>query len=359
MIVYGSRVSYFTGKLEAYLRYKNIPYTLKGMPYDKAKMLKEKVGSIQMPIVDREDGRWMSDSTPILNALEQEHPNESITPDAPAVAFIASLIEDYGDEWLWRPAMHYRWSYRHSRELLSNILVDEITVSVPFPRFMVRRMIRHRQRKFFTRRDGVSDKTRSHVEQGYRNALDYMSAMLKDRPFMLGDLPSRADFGLMGPMFRHFSQDPDPAEIMRTHAPLVYAWVARMWAAKTPDSGGFVATVPDDAAPLLKEICETHLQQLAANARAYADDRTAFEMSVQGCDYAKMPVSRYRVYCLEKLREQFAALPTKAQTQVRTLLPHSEAAILWMDDAIAKSDYDVENRLPYGHAINVYGTGTP
>ena len=359
MIVYGSRVSYYTGKLEAYLRYKNIPYTLKGMPYDKAEMLKEKVGSIQMPIVDREDGRWMSDSTPILNTLEQEHLNTSITPEAPDVAFIASLIEDYGDEWLWRSAMHYRWSYLHSRELLSNILVDEITVPVPFPRFIVRRMIRHRQRKHFTRRDGVTDKTRGHVEQGYLNALDHMSAMLKQRPFLLGDIPSRADFGMMGPMFRHFSQDPDPAEIMRTRAPLVYAWVARMWEAKPPETGHFVATVPDDAAPLLREICETHLQQLAANAQAYADQRTSFEMSVQGCDYTKMPISRYRVYCLEKLREQFAALPAEAQSQVRTLLPHREAEILWAPEAIAKSDYDVENHLPYGQAINVYGTGTP
>ena len=24
---------------------------------------------------------------------------------------MSRLLEDYADEWLWRPAMHYRWSY--------------------------------------------------------------------------------------------------------------------------------------------------------------------------------------------------------------------------------------------------------
>ena len=38
-------------------------------------------------------------------------------------------------------------------------------------------------------------------------ALDRMQAILQDRPFMLGDTPSIADYGLMGPMLRHFSQD--------------------------------------------------------------------------------------------------------------------------------------------------------
>ncbi|MEM9939404.1 MAG: glutathione S-transferase C-terminal domain-containing protein [Pseudomonadota bacterium] len=359
MKVYGSRVSYYTGKLEAYLRYRNIPYTLHGMPYDKARMLREKVGSIQMPIVDREDGRWMSDTTPILLALEGETSGAPIIPADPVGAFIAMLIEDYGDEWLWRSAMHYRWNYPYSRELLSNILVDELTTPAPFPRFIVRRMIRRRQIRNFTTKDGVTAETRAHVEQGYLNALDGMSEVLRRRPFILGSQPSLADFGLMAPMFRHFSQDPDPEEIMRKRAPLVYEWVARMWAAQPVSDGGFVAQVTEEMQPLLKEVCETHLQQLASNAAAYADGRTVFEMTVQTVPYKDMPISRYRVYCLECLRTQFAVLDAESQAHVRALLPYPEAEILWQDELQAASDYNVDGHLPYGHAINVYGRGTP
>lgn len=359
MKVYGSRVSYYTGKLEAYLRYRGIEYSLHGMPYDQAEMLKAKVGSIQMPIVDREDGRWMSDTTPILLELEKDYPDDPILPDNPVVGFIARLIEDYADEWLWRSAMHYRWSYAYSRELISNILVDEVSTPVPFPRFILRRMIRRRQTKFFTKRDGVTAATRAHIEQGYLNALDCMSAILKDRPFLLGSKPSIADFGFMAPMFRHFSQDPDPEEIMRTRAPLVYEWVARMWVARSDADGGFIPEIPDGMAPLLKEICETHLTQLIANAEAYAAADKSFSMNVQGCAYANMPVSRYRVYCLECLRDAYNALSSEDQSVVQKLLPHPDARVLWDDDVQLSSGYNADGHLPYGHAINVYGSGTP
>lgn len=359
MKLYGSRVSYYTGKLEAYLKYKGVPYTLHGMPYDKADELKEKVGSIQMPIVDREDGRWMSDTTPILFEMEKELPDNPILPDDPVVAFIAMLMEDYADEWLWRSAMHYRWSYRYSRELISNILVDEISTPVSLPRFIVRRMIRRRQIKYFTKRDGVTATTWNHVEQGYFNALDCMSQILEQRPYLLGTRPSLADFGFMAPMFRHFSQDPDPEEIMRTRAPLVYEWVARMWVARQVPDGEFVFKITEELAPMLKEICETHLQQLASNAAAYEAGQSSFEMTVQGCQYRDMPISRYRVYCLERLREHFQALDEASQTAVKSLLHYREANILWDEAFKTSSGYDEDCHLPYGHAINVYGEGTP
>ncbi len=359
MKIYGSRVSYYTGKLEAYLRYKGVPYSLHGMPYDRADELKEKVGSIQMPIVDREDGRWMSDTSPILLELEKELPERPIVPEDPVVAFIALLLEDYADEWLWRSAMHYRWSYRYSRELLSNILVDEISTPVPFPRFIVRRMIRRRQIKYFTKRDGVTAETWDHVEQGYFNALDGLSRVLEERPYLLGSKPSIADFGFMAPMFRHFSQDPDPEEIMRTRAPLVYEWVARMWAARPTHGGAFIDEISDDLQPLLKEVCQTHLEQLDANAEAYGAQKSNFEMTVQGCHYRNMPISRYRVYCLERLREQFEVLDASSKTSVQALLAYPEAEILWRETFDVSSGYDEDRHLPYGHAINVYGEGTP
>lgn len=359
MKVYGSRVSYYTGKLEAYLRYRDIPYTLHGMPYDQAEMLKEKVGAVQMPIVDRGDGRWMSDTTPILFELEQEQDKESILPDHPVMAFLARLIEDYGDEWLWRAAMHYRWSYPYGRELISNILVDEVTTPVPLPRFVVRRMIRRRQIKFFTTRDGVNAQTRDHVEQGYFNALDAMSTILKDRPFLLGDKPSLADFGLLAPMFRHFSQDPEPAEIMRTRAPLVYEWVARMWTLKANPQARFIDAPDAGLKALLQEACETHLVQLNANAAAYAHGDETFNMEVQGVAYTNMPVSRYRVYCLEELRRAYSDLSSEDQSEIQSWLPEACASVLWSATPEANSDYNASRHLPYGPAINVYGDGTP
>ena len=359
MKIYGSKISYYTGKLEAYLRYKGLPYEVVS-PYRHEKTIRQQVGANQVPIVERDDGRWMSDTTPILLQLEIEHPAPTILPPNPVVDFIARLMEDYADEWLWRSAMHYRWSYPHDRELLSSIIADEIMKDYPLPRFIKRRLIRRRQHGGFVRGDGVRAQTWDHVESGYFAALEGMSTMLQERPFLLGDAPSLADFGFMAPMLRHFGHDPTPADIMRNRAPAVWAWLARVWNARPSIVGhDFVQAIPSDAGPMLREVCETHLAQLTANVAAYAAGPSRFAMTIQGCEYVQMPVSRYRVACLERLRETFAGLSGQDQESIRKLLPHPQAEILWSPRIAASSGYDEGAEAPFGKAINVYAKGYP
>ena len=359
MKIYGSKISYYTGKLEAYLRYKGLPYELVS-PYRHEKTIRQQVGANQVPIVERDDGRWMSDTTPILLQLEIEHPDPTILPANPVVDFIARLMEDYADEWLWRSAMHYRWSYPHDRELLSSIIADEIMKELPLPRFIKRRIMQRRQLGGFVRGDGVRAQTWDHVEAGYFAVLEAMSTMLEKRPFLLGDAPSLADFGLMAPMLRHFGHDPTPADIMRNRAPAVWVWLARVWNARPSTVGlDFVEAIPSDAGPMLREICETHLAQLAANVAAYAAGPGRFAMTIQGCEYIDMPVSRYRVACLERLRETFANLSGQDQDSVRKLLPYPQAEILWSPSIAAASGYDEGREAPFGKAINVYAKGYP
>jgi glutathione S-transferase len=359
MRVYGSKISYFTGKLESYLRYKGIAYERRPS-YRYQKQIRAHLGTTQMPAVELDDGRWMSDSTPIIQHLEREFPDSPVLPEDPVLRFIALLIEDYADEWLWRPAMHYRWNYRDDRELLTGIIDDEQTGHVPLPRFIKRRFIARRQRSGFVIGDGVSGATWDHVESSYFAALDNMTRMLEGRQFLLGDSPSIADIGLMGPMLRHFSQDPTPVELMRDRAPAVYAWVARMWNAKASSASAvWLDAVPEDAQPMLQEICETHLVQLAENAEAFRKDIGRFNMKVQSCAYRDLPVSRYRVWCLEELRKRFDALSVEEQGRVRSLLAYPDAEILWTTDGPAPSGYDKDGEAPFNQAINVYAKGQP
>ena len=358
MKVYGSRISYYTGKLECYLRYKGIAYEALPTPYDKAEMLKEKVGAVQMPIVD-DGGTWMSDTTPILEHLETQRPQNPIIPDDPVVAFIAFLIEDYADEWLWRPAMYYRWWYDEDRHLASSVLTDELTGHLKAPRWMRRRMIVRRQVKHYEDRDGVTPDTRAHIEQTYTNALAALSAVLETRRFILGDAPSIADFGMIGPMFRHFGQDPTPQEIMRQKAPAVYEWTARMWAANSSNLGELHTTVHEDTQALLREVCECHLGQLAANAIAFNADKSRFDMTIQRTLYRSIKTSQYRVWCLEELRRRFSELDQDAQAKAKALLPFDHADLLWTDTVSAASGFNLDRHLPFGQALNVFEGGLP
>jgi len=219
LLVYGSEISYFTGKLEAYLRYKEIPYERIAMSARYVnRVVPRATGVAQMPAVVLPDGRWMTDTTPMIAWLEKQHPEPPVIPRDPLQAFASRLVEDYADEWLWRPAMHYRWSHRPDALLLSRRIVTELLAEVPAPPWLKRWAIRRRQHGGYVRGDGVTARTRAHVEGIYLRTLASLEAMLATRPFLLGGAPTLADFGFFGSMFRHFALDPTPGALMRERA---------------------------------------------------------------------------------------------------------------------------------------------
>ena len=357
--VYGCRISYYTGKLESYFRFRSLPYVQLPTEPHRRRIL-EGAGAVQMPVVEFEDGRWLSDSTPIIAWFESQQKAHTIYPSDPALRFAALLIEDYADEWLWRSAMHYRWSYRSTREYASAALADELLPHSPLPRFAKRFMLTRRQLGGFVRGDGVTESTREHVEQGYFNALDRLEAIFEQRRFLLGDQPTIADIGLMGPMLRHFGQDPTPQEIMRNRAPGVYAWVARVWNTRASNqTPALLSEIDAPLSALLGEACETHLAQLRENSIAYERGLTRYDQVIQGCQYRNVPNSRYRVWCLEELRREWAELDDTACETLRKHLPQAESAVLWDDTPLRASEYDPERRAPFNRAINVFGDGVP
>lgn len=359
--VYGSKISYYTGKFETYLRYRSIPYESYPTVAHSKKLI-EGVGLVQMPVVRLADGRWMTDTTPMIAWMESQQEGPGIYPDDPVLNFLALLIEDYADEWLWRSAMHFRWTYRLSRQYAAAFLYEELIRGVlPMPRFYAVAYLKRRQRGSFVRGDGVNSlQTRAHADATYHAALDRMQAIFERRPFLLGETPTIADFGMMAPMLRHFGQDPTPAEIMRERAPAVYEWVARMWNARPSPAGpSLISEVDEPLSEFLREICETHLAQHRQNAAAFGEGKTRYDLTVQDCTYRNVPSSRYRVWCLEELRRHWAGLEAAAQQELRSILSSPEAAILWDGTAFAASDYDTDRKAPFNRAINVFGRGVP
>lgn len=104
LVAYGTTASYYTGKLEAYLRAKGIAYRLEPFSPSNMRRCADYTGVLQIPQVECPDGSWLVDTTLILEHFERVRPEPAVSPRAPAVAFVSRLIEDYADEWLWRPA---------------------------------------------------------------------------------------------------------------------------------------------------------------------------------------------------------------------------------------------------------------
>ena len=377
--LYVSDSSYYSGKLEAYLRYKDIPHERIEINID---VMREQIlpatGFMKVPVMQCPDGRWLKDTTPMLQWLDRQHPQYPVYPEDPATRFLALLVEDYADEWLWRPAMYYRWRFADSHRLRRARLGHELARGTIHSSWLMGWYFRWRQSLVFVRGDGVRAHNEAQVQALYLRTLQRLTRLLEARPFLLGARPSLVDFAFFASMFRHFALDPYPAKIMVDTAPAVWAWVARLWNARGPRyaSRGLEDFSSSDWDGLFDDIGAEYLPYLDRNAQAYAAGLRRFDLRLprhprESGDpetlYPRMPVVRYRVACRSQLLKAFRALPPAERERVQQRLAASGAA-QWLASAQdVAAGLDAEFELPlaqhYPAARGLYGLkmyqGTP
>jgi len=348
--IYLADMSYFSGKMEAYLRYKGIPFErVEATDRILLEEVYENTGMMKVPVIKTPDGQWLKDTTPMIAWFEAHYPDNPIYPSDPATRFIALLLEDYADEWLWRPALYYRWAFPDTHRLMASRIGHEILNEWPAPPTVAGWYFGKRQQRLYLKGDGVTDANAPHIEQLYLDQLTSLEAILQDTPYLLGNRPTIADIGYFGPMFRHFSLDPEPAKIMRNTAPAVYEWVARMWNARASRFAEPLHTT-NISHPgwqtILADICQVYLPYLHKNALAWQENRKHYTFSANGITYPDLTTIQYRVFCREELQKTYAALNKTAQKTVNAwLAPHGGLDAL-NADGIIDSKLQNEQQLP-------------
>jgi glutathione S-transferase len=343
-------ISYFSGKFEAYLRYKEIPYERVDVDHPRLFEVYRQTGTMKVPAVRLEDGHWLKDSTPMIRWFEQHHPQAPVIPADPVLRFLANLLEDYGDEWLWRPAMWWRWMPQDSRFNLGHRIAREVLRGMPGPVWLKAWFFAKRQQQAWLWGDGMTRANEAQIRDMYPQELASLQAILERQPFLLGSHPSIADFGYFASMFRHFGNDPDPAKLMRQTAPAVYEWLARMWNAR----GSRLPAPPDFAMPegpgwttIWRRVCGLYLPYLHQNALAFRQGRKAFDYAAGDLSFRGTRTTDYRVWCRQDLQRLFGALAPEEQARVRGFLaPFGGIEPLLADGAI-DSGLDAELALPF------------
>ncbi len=338
-------VSFFSGKMQAYLRYKEIPHkTVEPKWGEILNVIYPSTGLMKLPVVKTPDGQWLQDTTPMMDWFEERFPQGRIIPEDPFQAFFCRLLEDYADEWLWRPVLHYRWSYPADSIGEGRRYAETFLSDMPLPKALTAFTARDRGFKVYVKGDGVTNETRAHVEGIYTGTLTRLQAIFETQPFLLGGRPCLADIGFFASMFRHGTMDPTPALIMHERAPAVFEWVARLWNSRHSTTQGEwvrAGTLPPGWTPILKDIGEAYLPYLHANAVAWKEGRKHFDFEVQGVRYRKLPVVQYRVWCRERLQDHLAAVPNTARAAVEALLQQTGGLEpMQRDGRIASNLYD-------------------
>lgn len=265
LTLYGWHLSYFTGKVLCYLRYKGIPFTDQPVnAYTLMWRIKKETGAMVMPVITTPDGEWIQDSTVIIERLEAQFAHRQVTPTTPVQQFSASLMEAWGDEW-WVPiAMHTRWSYSENYALFEH---DAGRALLPyFPAFLQRRVVARVANKLrgMLHSVGVRPEQFALLNQWTSDMLDLLDAHFSQHDFLFGGHPTIGDFGLVGTMYGHLGRDPWPARELIAKRPALQAWLERM---RHPDQHNTPALLDGDQiaptlAPVFKAIFAEFLPML-------------------------------------------------------------------------------------------------
>lgn len=329
--------SYYSGKLECYLRFREYTFERVLATTTTLAELYQTTGMAEVPqLFDRREQRWLRDSSAIIEYLElTEHGDapHQVLPRDPATRFVSHLVEDFADEWLWTPAMHYRWwKSLDSRTLSLDFSMRGVISDERFaPSTITRPLIAFRQLNEYVTSFGVRSQVQADaMERIYIDMLDVLERHFsRVAPFMLGAKPTLVDFGFAASMFRHFSSDPTPSKIMRDRAPAVYEWVARLWNASSPRSTRIAEidsttmpnanVIPPSWAPILERIRTEYVPYLEANAVALRDGRHFFDFGV----FRGTHVSEFRAQGAARLADRLAALSPEDRRRVAAAVGES------------------------------------
>lgn len=355
----GTQVSLYTGKVRAYLRFKQIPFQevlSTGQVY--RDVIIPRTGVRFIPVLITDDDVAVQDTTDIIDALEARYPAPAVYPETPLQRLVALLLEVYGDEWLVIPAMHYRWSFEENRQFA----IGE------FGRTSAPDLPPEQQRELGERlagpfagalpRLGITDATKQAIERSYEAFLDEFERHLADHPYLLGTRPSIGDYGLVGPLYAHLWRDPYSRELMQARAPRVAQWVQRMQWPEGP-AGEFLPDdrVPQTLLPLLARmfreqvpVLQSTLRHLAEWAREHPEagevprgiGRHRFHIEGASDERAVTP---YPLWMWQRPHDHLRAMGPEDRARARAFLGAIPNAYDALDAEVSPRVERIDNRL--------------
>jgi glutathione S-transferase len=309
--IFGSELSPYSVKVRAYLRYKVIPHTWIVRNPQSAPEFQRLAKLPLIPLVVTPEGDALQDSTPILEALEPRFPEPSIHPPEPVAAFASALLEEYGDEWGNKWMFHYRWTYEPDQIACSErIAREQLSQESPERVRVLGQAIRTRMipRLSFV---GSSAQTAPILERSFERALALLEPHLAFRPYLFGERPAFADFGLALQIYEA-STDPTPGRLLADRAPRTLGWVERML--KPAALGPFEpwSALEPTLLPLLREeIGARFLPWSSANARALEAQQEELAVELPDGVFRQKP-QKYHARSLAALRARYAAVADRS-----------------------------------------------
>ncbi len=304
-VIIGRPESGYSMKVRSAMRFKDVPHEWMDRSHRTNKLFQAHATVALIPLVFRPDGTATQDSTPILEELEERHPEPSLHPGDPSLRFLSELIEEYGDEWVNKLMFHHRWGCRADQKHRSGTLArgmlegHPLQIFAPFVApFIVRRMV---PRMSFA---GSNENNAPLLVESFERLVALLEVHLADRAYLLGGRPAFGDFGLWGQLHQAWI-DPTCGDHLREHGPSVVAWIERMLDPKVEGDFEAFESLESTLRPLFaREIGPRFLAWDAANAVAWEHGNERTELEMEGQRYYQKTF-KYPANTLSILRKKF------------------------------------------------------
>jgi hypothetical protein len=135
---------------------------------------------------------------------------------------------------------------------------------------------------------GLSHEVDEVVEASIERLYDVLNAHFLEYPYILGGVPSLADYGMMGPLYAHHGRDVASSNAMKVRAPALYRWIETMGRAPivdpevwhVPQEFFSADDLPETLIALLRLIAADYVPEITATVDLYhqwlvADERNA------------------------------------------------------------------------------------
>ena len=273
-ILWGASWSLYTAKVRPYLIKKGIEYVElnPSHPHYNEKIVPQ-VGEFTVPVLEMPNGDIIADSIEIMEFLESRFPDLPMLPEDKALAALAHLIHSYGSEGLTKPAMYYRWNTTFQNRLFAR---EEFNRSLATPEDANHFAVE--MRAFLPILGvGLGHDVDVVIEASTDRLYDTLNAHFLEYPYILGGVPSLADYGMMGALYAHLGRDVFSSNAMKVRAPALYRWIETMlrppivdpevW--HVPQEYFSVDDLPDTLIAFLKLIAEDYVPEITATMDLY------------------------------------------------------------------------------------------
>ena len=342
-ILWGGATSGYSAKLRAYLIKKDIDYVElhPSHPHFKEVIL-PKIGHFTLPVWETPEGNIVADSTEAMEYLETLYPERPMLPENKTLAAVAQIIHSYGSDGLIKAMMYYRWDSTHANRCY---VMDE------FSRLVFRKEERSPQATYeFSKQfrgylHHLGVRSDHMVDIAIETSSDKLYGILNEHfleyPYLLGGLPSMADFGLIMGLHPHQGRDPFTSGDLKSRAPALFRWMETMHRKAiidpevyhVPQAFFTPEQIPKTLKDLLELIFADYGTEIQATANSYHDwldaaDRPAGTIISHDCQKSVHQIMGEISY-----RQQGATITRKAFLDCLTHHQRLVAVIETMDDA--------------------------